>query len=143
MKIIIYLIYTIICLFVGAVTGWTINTIYQQVTGPSQKDVAFVKSCGELNGKPFTLASIKALDGWCYVSEPEKVFSEPCEEKHVQRYFDLLASKKAGQKYFNTGAEEVGIFNVSQYGLDGVWGCSMSLVEQDKSIRAVPYFIYD
>lgn len=143
MKVIKFIIYTTVCLFIGAVVGWTIGEFYREITGPLQQDVAFVKTCGELNGKPFTFAIIKTLDGSCYVSEPGRVFSEPCEERHVQRYFDLLTAKKAGQKQFNTGTEEAGVFDVSQHGLDNVWGCRMSLVEQDKSIRAVPFFIYD
>lgn len=143
MKVLMPVVYTILSLSVGIVVGWITNIMYRQVVGPPQQDVEFVKTCAELNGKPFAFTTIKVLNGYCYVSEPGKVFSEPCEEKHVKRYFDLLASKKAGQEHFNTETEEAGVFNVSQYGLDNVWGCRMSLVELDKSIKAVPYFIYD
>lgn len=128
-----YLIIPIFSLFIGFIIGTISIYFLNQIIGPADSDTEFVRACGELNGKKFTFDSIQPLNGSCFVSiDTYGLTVEPCRERHVNNYLNNL----------NSGKETKG-FDVSQGPLDGSWRCSLTYIEKDSTIRAVPYYMYD
>ncbi len=127
------LVSLIFFLIAGYFMGVFRINLLNQIIGPSHSDTKFVGICGELNGKTFTFQNIQQLNGSCYVSTGNNsVGVERCHEQHVNDYLNRV----------KTGVE-LKILEISQGPLDGSWRCSLTYVEKDSTIKAVPNYAYD
>lgn len=121
----LFLVWTIIVLISTYVLAYLSVLSYP----PSFKDNKFVQSCGELNGKDFTLENIQTLHGMCYKGATINGLTV-CTQDRVDEYLKS-----------NTQSSNPARLHISEGGLFTSWRCMLEPL--NGKIKAIPFFADD